>query len=169
MCLFIKKGCTPTKATAPIRGWKLVTQVSETEWRSIIRDSTHKFNEVIQAEYDENYLTYSLGLSTETRKVPLEQLKPHYIHLGVGCDPEVIEAGLHAVRDIRGVFLIYTRYKWNTDNLFTKEQKRMMKLVPVVIPEGAEYCLGEDGEIVSTQMIVFDSYGSYKKYMRDRV
>jgi hypothetical protein len=37
-----------------------------------------------------------------------------------------------------------------------------------VIPAGAEYCLGTDNEIVATQIIVFDTYANYIRYVLNK-
>lgn len=168
MCLIIKKGCDITRAGKPIRGWKMILPVSKTEWAPIVmKDESYKYNEVLRAKNMWDYLWYQPGLETETKRFPIEHLETSWFHFGP-CDGfKKIDAGFHAARNWRGALLLYTRYKLCHDELFnTKEEKRTMKLVPIIIPEGAEYCLGEDGEIVATQMIIFDSKKSQRKYLK---
>lgn len=168
MCLFIKKGCNITRAGKPICGWKMILPVSKTKWTPIImKGESYKYNEVLQAKYKKNYLHCQIGLGIETKQFPLEHLETGWFHLD-SCDGfKKIDAGFHAARNWWGVLLLHTRYKMCHDELLnTKEEKRIMKLVPIVIPEGAEYCLGEDGEIVATQMIIFDSRKSQREYLK---
>lgn len=166
MCLFIKKGCDITRAEKPIRGWKMILPVSKTEWAPIImQGESYKYNEVLQAKKTYNYLRLRLGLSTETKQLPLEHLEMSWYHFGSCTVYKKIDAGFHAARNWWGAFLLHIRYKWCPDELLnTKEEKRAMKLVPIIIPEGAEYCLGEDGEIVAVNMIVFRSKRCYYWY-----
>lgn len=55
----------------------------------------------------------------------------------------VIEQGFHA-------------YRKDSPNII---------LNPAIIPEGAEYCFGTDGEIVSNKLIVFSNEEEAKKYV----
>lgn len=162
MCLLIKKGCDITRAEKPIRGWKMVLPVSKTEWTPIIRQGEYyKYNEVLLAKKTTYYPFHS------PLESPLEHLETTWFHFGPCGGFKKIEAGFHAARNWWGALLLHTRYKMcHDESLNTKEEKRIMKLVPIIIPEGAEYCLGEDGEIVATQMIIFDSKKSQQEYLK---
>ena len=168
MCLIIKKGCEITRAGKPIHGWKMVLPVSKTEWAPIImKGESYKYNEVLHAKYTKNYLHCQIGLGIETKQFPLEHLETGWFQLDSCHSFKKIDAGFHAVRNWWGALLLHTRYKLCHDELFnTRGEKRAMKLVPIIIPEGAEYCLGEDGEIVATQMIIFDSKKSQQEYLK---
>lgn len=39
-------------------------------------------------------------------------------------------------------------------------------IVDAIIPKGAEYCIGEYGEIVSNKMIVFSSKEKFEEYLK---
>ena len=86
--------------SAHFRGWKMILPVSKTEWAPIImQGESYKYNEVLQAKKTYNYLRLRLGLSTETKQLPLEHLEMSWYHFGSCTVYKKIDAGFHAARN----------------------------------------------------------------------
>lgn len=140
MCLFVKYGCKIEVAQEDITCYKIVRRRPDAycSWASVFRWTVQPCNEVVQARDD------SLGW------------QPVVEHLDVLSN--TIHAGLHA----------YITMELAERAINIEEMCDNWDVYWSVIPKGAEYCLGINGDIVATQMIVFSSAEEYTKYINSQ-
>ena len=66
----------------------------------------------------------------------------------------VIRVGFHLYDNIRDAETSYVFYHGGEH------------IKPAIIPKGAEYCIGDDGDIVANKIIVFENEDQRKKYLK---
>ena len=142
MCLKVKRGCKPHIATSDIVCYKVVEMTeSGSRWRSPYEQSVQLYNRRTRA------MDYG-GLQRECCE-PITEL-----HIN---DFDEILCGLHA-------FVDYDRAEVDMMEWRFARPRNKFIVRTAVIPKGAECCLGMNGDIVATEMIVFGSTVSYLKY-----
>jgi hypothetical protein len=147
MCLTVKEGCKIEIAEKDITTYKYVNSY-ENYWCGIFYSYPRfLYNEIQKAKYSDLEIELCLLLDNDEINAYTE-LK----HLqGEKCGDEIIiDEGFHSY---------VNRCTINTD---TKQNICR-------IPEGSEYCFGEDNDIVSNQIIVFKTIGDYEKYISSKI
>lgn len=150
MCLYVREGCKPETADKPIRVWKWVAKDGD-GWRPVHAGSRgrHQFGVVLKAKRRQ----FDFWVWLE-RYVPIDRL---WVVRDDGKD--AINEGFHAATSLAGVIKA---------RLLICGTPRL-RLVPAVIPVGAEYCYGTDYDVVATRMVVFKSLRSRRKWMKNEI
>ena len=140
MCLTVKEGCKIEIAEKDITTYKYVNSY-ENYWCGIFYSYPRfLYNEIQKAQYLSLEVESCLGIDKSY------DLK----HLQMDDWNTTINEGFHSY---------VNRCTINTD---TKQNT-------CIIPEGSEYCFGEDNDIVSNQIIVFKTKEDYDKYIASKI
>lgn len=136
MCLTVKKGCKPKIAKKDITCWKAVTEGVGCWYPVWYNQYSYPYNETCNAMKCRQKVLTNLYVIDQWNE---------------------IDEGLHAFRNLYGIlYALISESYIPVDDMFD------FKIC--IIPEGAEYCKGTHGQIVTTQMIVFSSFKEYLKY-----
>lgn len=146
MCLIVKEGCKPEIAEKDILCFKVVEEYSMETWIPcyISTTMTFSYNTVINAKKISYPNPPTVEIISDIKHLEVCNLVPEDIYQAV----ETIYNGFHSNRDFLSAC-------FHNIGGFIKI---------CIIPKGAEYCLGNDHDIVSTQLIVFSNLKEYIKY-----
>ena len=149
MCLTVKKGCKPEIAEKDILCFKIVRECSRETWIpyyiGLIDDRTmFSYNTVINAKKISYPNPPTVEIISDIKHLEVCNLVPEDIYSSV----KTIYNGFHSNRNFLSACFYNIRGS--------------IKLC--IIPKGAEYCLGDNHDIVSTQLMVFSNLKEYIKY-----
>jgi len=162
MCLTVKRGCKPEIAEKDILCFKIVRECSRKTWIphyiSIINyRMMFSYNTVINAKKISYPHPPSVtGTGYYELETPVVEIISDIKHLEV-CNlvPEDIYSSVET---------IYNGFHSNRGFLSACFHNIGGSIKLCIIPKGAEYCLGDNHDIVSTQLIVFSNLKEYIKY-----
>jgi len=145
MCLRVLPGCKPQIAKRGITCWKYVVEEGLSRWSGPYYGGKFEYGKRVVAE-----------AAWEMKTVGRLCVEPYRTTRGkkIKC----VEEGFHSFRNpvaawsfnVGGDYLLYKKLKW------------------CVIPKGAEYCKGRECQMVSTDIVVFRSFGDYLSYIFKR-
>lgn len=146
MCLKVKNGCEPTIASGDIAVYKIVTHRNMSRYESAYRCTREHYNKCVEARDD------SVNEFPVIGKLKVRD----------AANGGEIHAGLHAYLEHGRAMIALSMVGMVGLRGFG------LRVCRAVIPKGAECCLGMNGDIVATEMIVFGSYRSYLKYKENK-
>jgi len=158
MCLTVKEGCKPEIAEKDILCFKIVRECSMETWRPYYISIGYKKLATID-KY--KMMTFPYNIVINAKKIsypnpPTVEIISDIKHLEV-CD--LVPEGIYS-----SVETIYNGFHSNRNFLSACFHNIGGSIKLCIIPEGSEYCLGDDHDIVSTQLIVFSNLKEYIKY-----
>lgn len=144
MCLKVKNGCEPTIASGDIAVYKIVTHCNMSQYESAYRCTREHYNKCVEARDD------SVNEFPVIGKLKVRD----------AANGREIHAGLHAYLEHGRAMIALSMVGMVGLRGFG------LRVCRAVIPKGAEYCLGDDGDIVATRMIVFNTENEYTEYTK---
>lgn len=146
MCLTVLPGCKPQIAKHDITCWKYVVEEGLSRWSGPYYGGKFEYGKRVVAEAVWKMKT--VGRLRVERYLTTRGKKIKCVDEGFHSFMNPVGAWLFNVS--RGDWLLYKKLKW------------------CVIPKGAEYCKGRESQMVSTDIVVFRSFGDYLSYIFKR-